>query len=274
MTYLLLFYLFYFRFLNSGKHSQLILCVVFFCLACLSRYTLLFNGILFLYLILHGKRSRQATPTKIILSLALTVLAFVCLQGLYNLVRFQAGDSSFAAILKNNQILFPRYILNNMYYCFVNNIGFLTHNSPVAIDIEGNSIFSVYPALMLLPVLFWKRKDADKQWMSFVTIVGIVVGLNLLTILLYQSTGSIQFGYRYFFDVVPLLFLLLMFILPSIPIFIQMGLLVYGILVNFYGIMALYNISTGIPPLQETLLWIVIGTSILFFLFTKIWEET
>ena len=46
-----------------------------------------------------------------------------------------------------------------------------------------------------------------------------------------------QFGYRYFFDVLPLIFLLLIFILPSIPISIQMGLLAYGIFVNFYGTM-------------------------------------
>src|SRR5437879_6238108 len=75
-TYLLLFYLFYFRFLNSEKHSQLILCVVFFWLACLSRYVLLFNGILFIYLFLYCKTSGRAIPTKIILSLALLTMAF------------------------------------------------------------------------------------------------------------------------------------------------------------------------------------------------------
>ena len=60
MTYLLLFYLLYFRFLKSEKHWQLMLCVVFFCLACLSRYTLVFHGILFVYVFVHGKMGGQS----------------------------------------------------------------------------------------------------------------------------------------------------------------------------------------------------------------------
>jgi len=51
-----------------------------------------------------------------------------------------------------------------------------------------------------------------------------------------------QFGYRYFFDVIPLVFLLLTFILPDIPIAIQIGLLLYGIFVNVSGSMAWFRL--------------------------------
>ena len=185
----LLFYLFYFRFLNSGKHSQLILCVVFFCLACLSRYTLLFNGILFLYVFVHGKRSRKAIPTKIILSLALMVLAFVSLEALYNFVRFhnlletghryQEGAPRFDAVAKSNQILSLRFFLHNAYYCFLNMVHFSPQGLVTGINPEGNSIFSIYPALLLLPVLFCTRKYANRKRMSFLLLAGSVIGLNL-----------------------------------------------------------------------------------------------
>ena len=58
-----------------------------------------------------------------------------------------------------------------------------------------------------------------------------------------------------------------------------MGLLVYGILVNFYGIIIYYGIIgysvvlTDVPPFQETLLWILIVLSILFFLFIIILND-
>jgi hypothetical protein len=269
-TYLLLFYLLYFRFLNSNKYYQLILCVVFFCLACLSRYTLAFNSILFIYAFLYSKRSGRVIPTKLILSLVLLMLAFVGLEVLYNFVRFhslletgqqfQQGDIADAS-LKTNELLSPRYFLHNVYYCFLNIVHFSPTVPFVEIDLYGNSVFSVYPALLLIPVLFCKKKDANKKRISFLTIAGIAIGLNLLVLMLYLASGYAQFGYRYFFDVLPLLFLLLMFILPSIPMSIQMGLLGYGIFVNFYGIMVFRNVI-DVPPLGETLFLIVIILSI------------
>jgi hypothetical protein len=181
--------------------------------------------------------------------------------------QFQQGDID-SAILKTNHLLSPRYSLQNIYYCFLN----LVHFSPVGlfigIDLYGNSVFSVYPALLLIPVLFCKRKDGDKKRMSFLPLAGIAIGMNILALMLYLASGYAQFGYRYFFDVLPLLFLLLLFILPSIPMLIQMGLLAYGIFVNFYGTMAFCSLFSflAVPSLGETLFWIVLLTSILPFL--------
>jgi hypothetical protein len=95
-------------------------------------------------------------------------------------------------------------------------------------------------------------------------------------LMLYQATGWPQFGYRYILDVLPLIFLLLIFILPSIPILIQMGLLVYGIFVNFYGTMEYWSLHRfiDVPPLGETLFWIVIVLSIFPLLSTGRLEVT
>jgi hypothetical protein len=87
-TYLLLFYLFYFKFLNSDKHYQFILCTVFFYLAFLSRYTLLFHGILFIYLFIHYKSSSRVIPRKFVWSFSLLTLAFGSLGVCYNYLKF------------------------------------------------------------------------------------------------------------------------------------------------------------------------------------------
>jgi hypothetical protein len=163
-----------------------------------------------------------------------------------------------------------------VYYCFLNLVHFSPQGFWVVVDPYGNSVFSVYPALLLVPVLFCKKKDTHKKRKSFVAIAGSAIGLNLLGLMLYLASGYSQFGYRYFFDVLPLLFLLLIFILPSIPMLIQMGLLAYGIFVNFYGAMAFYSLFgfIDIPHFGETLLWIVIVTSLLPFLLTERLKET
>ncbi len=253
-TYLLLSYLFYFKFLNSDRHYHLILCTVFFYLAFLSRYTLLFHGVLFIYLLMHYKSSSRAIPTKIIWSFALLTLAFGSLGALYNYLkfhniletgqRFQASATArrYAAILKHDQTLSFHYVFHNIYYYFLNVISFSPTRYPVIINAEGNSIFSVYPALLLLPVLFYNRKYLDRKRLSFLRVAGMIITLTVSFLMLYFATGWLQFGNRYIFDVIPLLFLLLTFILQYIPLSIQVGLLLYGILLNVYGILGFFRI--------------------------------
>src|SRR6266849_4909568 len=177
ITYLLLSYFFYFKFLNSDKYYHLILCTVFFYLAFLSRYTLLFHGILFLYLFIHYKSSARAIPRKNIWSFVLLSLTFGSLGALYNYLKFhniletgelfQVGSPRYAAILKSNEILSFQYVFHNVCYYFLNIISFSPSRHPVIINTEGNSVFSVYPALLLLPVLFYSRKYLDKKRLLF-----------------------------------------------------------------------------------------------------------
>jgi hypothetical protein len=253
ITYLLLFYLFYFKFLKYGKYYQFVLFTLFFCLAFLSRYTLLFHGILFIYLFLHFKNTGRTLPAKSIWTFALFALASICFAGFYNFLRFQnvlemglrfqVGAARYTPIVSSNAILSTRYIFYNFYYYFLNIVHFSRSHYHVIVDKEGNSIFSVYPALLLIPVLIYNRKYRDKKKVLFLITAGTTAVLNVSLLMLYFSTGWTQFGCRYFFDIIPLLFLLVMFILQYIPISIQVGLLLYGVYVNYYGIAALYHIK-------------------------------
>ena len=249
-TYLLLFYLFYFTFLNNDKHTYFILSVVFFYLACLSRYSLLFNGLLFLYIFFHYKLLGKSVPSQIVWSFGFLTCAFVGLGVLYNYLKFhsiletgqryQVGSVRYDAILKSNRVLSLSYVPHNIYYYFLNPIRFSLTSRPVVIDVEGNSVFLVYPALLLLPGLLIKKLE-DRKKRLFLLMAGGVIGLSVVFLVLYFATGWIQFGNRYFFDIVPLLLLLLIFILNYIPRSLQLLLLCYGIFVNFYGTLAFYG---------------------------------
>ncbi|HEY4034444.1 MAG TPA: hypothetical protein VGL94_10830 [Ktedonobacteraceae bacterium] len=193
----------------------------------------------------------RALPAKFIWPPALLTFAFASLGALYNYLkfhdiletgeRFVVGASRYAPIDKNAPILSIQYVLRNIYYCFLNTVHFSSAHQLVFLDPDGNSVFLVYPALLLLPVLFCNRKYLDKKRLLFLITAGTVIVLNLSLVMLYFATGWLQFGYRYFFDALPLLFLLLIFILQYIPFSIQMVLLTWGILVNFCGVIGFYT---------------------------------
>ncbi len=250
-TYLLLFYLCYFMFLNSERFSLFILATVFFYLAVLSRYSLIFNGILYLYLLAHYRLSGRKAPLAMFWSFGILTLAFAGLLGTYNYLRFgnllevgqryQLGAHRFDAILKSNRILSLSYAWHNIYYYFLNIVHFTPTARPVVIDVEGNSVFSVYPALLLLPVLFYNRKYVNKKRLLFLLTAGAVVIISIIFLMLYFATGWVQFGNRYFFDVVPMLFLLLIFILEYVPYSVQLAILLFGIFVNVFGSLAFFG---------------------------------
>jgi len=250
-TYLLLFYLCYFMFLNSEKHSLFILATVFFWLAFLSRYSLLFNGILYLYVIVHYRLSDRKVPVKLFWSFGILTLAFGGLGCIYNYLRFgnfldvgqtyQQGAHRYDAALNSGHYLSLSYVWHNIYYYFLNIVHFQPTHRPVVIDTEGNSVFSVYPALLLLPVLFYCRSYADKKRLIFLGAVAAIVALCVIFLMLYFATGWVQFGSRYFFDVIPILFLVLMFILEYVPNSVLLALLLFGIFVNAYGTLAYFG---------------------------------
>lgn len=250
-TYLLLFYLCYFLFLSSEKHSLFILATVFFYLAVLSRYSLIFNGILYFYLLIHYRLLDRKAPLKLFVSFGVLTLAFIGVLGTYNYLRFgnpldvgqtyQQGAHRYDSALQSGHYLSLSYVWHNVYYYFLNIVHFQQTHRPVVIDVEGNSVFSVYPALLLLPVLFYCRKYVNKKRLLFLGAAGLIVGLNVIFLMLYFATGWVQFGNRYFFDVVPMLFLTLIFILEYIPNSIQLAILLFGIFVNFYGSLAFFG---------------------------------
>jgi hypothetical protein len=252
ITYLLLFFLFYFKFLNSERYLYLLLCVIFFNLAWLSRYSLLFNVIFFFYLPLHYMLARRNLTMKTILSIGLMTFGFIILGAMYNFLKFhslletglqyQVGNIRYDALVKSGKILSIHYVLHNVYYYFLNFLHFSPTKPYLIINPEGNSVFTVYPALLLLVRLFFKTEYLDKKKVLFLITAGVILGLSILSLTLYYATGWIQFGNRYFFDVVPLLFLLTIFVLKYIPVPVQVVLLLYGVFVNFAGVLAFYKI--------------------------------
>ncbi|MGB8346017.1 MAG: hypothetical protein WCD86_14115 [Ktedonobacteraceae bacterium] len=250
-TYLLLFYLCFFLFLNTEKLSLFILAVVFFWLAFLSRYSLVFNGILFFFVIAHFRLADRKVPLQLFVSFGVLTLAFVGLGCLYNYARFgnildvgqtyQQGAHRYDSALQSGHYLSLSYVWHNVYYYFLNIVHFQPTHRPVVVDKEGNSVFSVYPALLLSPMLFYCRQYVSKKRLIFLGLAAAVVALCIILLMLYFATGWVQFGSRYFFDVIPLLFLSLMFILEYVPNSVQLAILLFGIFINFYGTLAFFG---------------------------------
>jgi hypothetical protein len=250
-TFLFLFYLFFFKYLNTGKLSQLVVSVAFFCLACLTRYSLLFNGWLLAYLFWDSKLTGKKLTLRLLVSVSVTGLFFVCLGACYNYLkfqnifevgqRFQQGSERYAAILRSGIILSFKYFWYNMYYYFLNPISFSLSKHMLRIDVEGNSVLMVYPSLFLVSVLFCKFKRFDAKKRFFVLTVGVAAVITVTFLLLYFATGRVQFGNRYFFDAFPLFFLLLVLVMPYIPKPVQLVLLIWGIVINFWGVLTFFG---------------------------------
>jgi hypothetical protein len=247
-TFLLLFYLFFFKYLNTGKLFHIVLSVAFFCLACLTRYSLIFHGLLLVYLLWDSKMTGKKISLRLLVSVGVTVLFFVCLGALYNYLkfqnilevgqRFQQGAQRYDAILKHGKILSLQYLRQNIFYYFLKPVYFSLHRHVLVIDPNGNSVLMVYPSLLLVSVLFFKFKQLDAKKRFFVLTVGVTALITVVFLLLYFATGWVQFGNRYFFDAFPLFFLLLVLVMPYIPKPVLLVFVIWGIVINFLGVLA------------------------------------
>lgn len=250
-TFLLLFFFFFFKYLNTGKLYHIVVSVAFFCLACLTRYSLLFNGLLFAYLFWESKMTGKKIKLRLLVSVSGTLLFFVCLGAFYNYLkfqnilevglRFQQGSERYSAVLKSRIILSFKYFWYNMYYYFLNPIYFSSSKQMLRVDFEGNSVLMVYPSLLLVPVLFFKFKRFDAKKRFFVLTVGLAALITVMFLMLYFATGWVQFGNRYFFDAFPLFFLLLVLVIPYIPKSVQLVLIIWGIVINFWGVLTFFG---------------------------------
>jgi hypothetical protein len=253
-TFLFLFYFFFFKYLNTGKLYHIVVSVAFFCLACLTRYSLLFNGLLLAYLFWDSKITGKKITLRLLISIGTTLLFFVCLAGFYNYLkiqnilevgqRFQQGNRRYAAILKSGIILSFKYFWYNLYYYFLNPIYFSLSKHVLRVNAEGNSVLMVYPSLLLVPVLVFKFKRFDAKKRFFVLTVGVAALITVIFLMLYFATGWVQFGNRYFFDTFPLLFLLLVLVIAYIPKPVQLVLLIWGIVINFLGAYIIWKVIT------------------------------
>ena len=250
-TFLLLFYLFFLKYLNNGKQSYIVVSVAFFCLACLSRYSLLFHGLLFIYLFWDSKAMGRKISRRLLIPIGITVLFFLCLGAFYNYLkfqnifevgqRFQQGAARYDEIVQHGPILSFQYFWHNFYYYFLNPIYFSWSKHQMLIDREGNSVLMVYPSLLLCLILFVKYRQFDTRKRCFVAIAGVAALITVLCLMFYFATGWMQFGNRYFFDAYPLFFLLLVLVMPYVSETIQWMVMIWGVVINFLGLLTFFS---------------------------------
>lgn len=264
--YLLLFYYFYFCFLIKKRVWYLILSVIFFNLAWLSRYILIFHGILFLFFIdfqrlIHPnddrpldeadfRRAYKKEIMRFIFYIVSISSIFILIFFLYNYakfgnifetgLRYHQGASRYLPIMRRNEIFSYSYVWHNTYYFFFNLPQFSFHMPFFRIDREGNSVFFVYPCILFLIFLYTKIPKLNKKNRYFLFLAGVIIAIILLALLFYFATGWTQFGMRFFLDIVPLVYLLLIFIINDIPKYITIPVLIYGCIIQFFGTLYFY----------------------------------
>lgn len=249
--YLLLFFLFYFKFLNNFiKLRFFILAVIFINLAWFSRYTLIFNLLLLLFpLGILYKRCFPQFKIALLITFLITTLTF-SLMLIYNQARFAdpfetgiryaSHNPRFVKDLETKGVFNPAYIKHNLTYYFLALPQLSPNTFKINFNYEGNSVFAVYPYLLFLFLLIRKKLRAYTEHKFFLLAI-IVLFLNIGALMMFFGTGWVQFGNRYFFDVIPLLFLLTLFVIQKTRLFILVIFLLFGIFINLFGTSSFYT---------------------------------
>lgn len=252
VLYLLIFYLFYFKFLNNlNKLYLFILAVIFVNLAWFSRYTLIFNLILLTYPlgILLKKQHFSRFKITLLAALLITVLTGSIML-MYNQARFnnpfETGilhvfhNPRYVRDLETKGIFSLAYVKHNLTYYFFSLPQFSLNPLRLHISYEGNSVFIIYPFLFfILPLMGRKIRIYTKK--RFFQLSTVVLLLNIGALMMLFCTGWVQFGNRYFFDVIPLLFLFTLFVIQKIRLPILIIIFFYGLIINLLGTFDFYT---------------------------------
>ena len=252
--YLLVFLLFYFKYLNSKflGIKFLVLSVLFFNLAWFTRMTMIFYGLMFLYLIpaLFRERSKELFKKAILIITTITVI-FGLTFLTYNFLRFDNpletgltyhnGNPYYAQELLEKKIFSLSYVSFNVQHYFLEP-AYLTFKKPyVNLDLIGNSIFSVYPVFLLFLFIFQKKYLQDKKISRFLYLSFSIIILDISLLMLYFATGWTQVGSRYVFELIPLVSLLSLHVIKDIPRPLLFFLLLNATLINIFGAFIFYN---------------------------------
>lgn len=185
----------------------------------LTRVTAGFGAFLFLFLDIVFIKDKKYTLFRNLSFLFISAIIGSVILLKYNFVRF--GDyfnSGYADNILSGQLLKARHygifnlihIPGNLYYAFLaaplpvqrDEISMVLKFPYLRPSSWGMSIFITSPYLIYLIYLKYKDK------LSKALIASVL--LTLVLIFAYFSIGFRQFGYRYFFDIAPFVFLLLM----------------------------------------------------------------
>lgn len=246
--YLLISYLFLFRYLNKKNLWLLLLASFFFNLAWTSRYALIFSSLILLYpLVLHFRANRFLP---VLAAVFIPCIIFGSLILTYNYLKFQnpfdtglkhhLGAGRFEEVLKNHTFFSPSYVPYNAYYYFLHAPKLTSQPPYIKLDEEGNSMFLMYPALFLLLPLLRRKNILNQKIKYYLITVGLVTVCSMLLYLFYFTTGWTQVGLRYFFDIFPLLLLTIILSIRHIPIYLLSVVLLLGVLMHVVGIVMFY----------------------------------
>ena len=253
ITYMLLFLFFYFKYLeNLEKLKFLIISLIFFSLSWSARSTLITHTILLIYplaIIFRAKGKKlfiKSTATILLISLSSVMIFFT-----YNYLRFnnlletgltyQQSAARFRESTSLSNFFSINNVPHNFYYYFLNPLTFGSKSPFIKFDPEGNSVFLVYPILIVLLMSLFKKRAIDIRLKYFLLICFALLTTNLLALMLFFGTGWTQFGNRYFLDVIPLLFILATIYITRVSPILAVFLLTYGTVINFLGALNFYH---------------------------------
>ncbi|MDZ4227807.1 MAG: hypothetical protein U1E54_01035 [Candidatus Levybacteria bacterium] len=240
----------YIIFKKNPRNIDYFLSVFFISLTFLGRITV--AGLLvlpfFLYFYNNGIRSIK----KIFILLGIPIIISISLLFAFNYARFNNifeygykyihEDPDLEQIRKQNGVISLKNVPTNAWYMFLEFPKF-SFDPKIHFDInlKGNSIFFLTPAFLTVflanPFIKKKRKILINPF-----IMGslITVAIMLFSILLYYSTGWMQFGYRYSLDfTIPLLILCMFGIKGKVNIFFAISIII-SIILYILGIISLW----------------------------------
>lgn len=254
ITYILSYLIFLFHYIRTSSIRSFVGALVFFNLACLTRLNLGLYGIILVFPIMQAYM-RKKSVKRLLLASILVCGVFATTYFTYNYVRFgnvfevgyryHKGNERFMSAVAQNKILSSEYIEHNIRYYFLEPLQFSSQKPYININPEGNSIFFVYPYTLLvlaIPLLFKSIYKRMKKYQRFLYLLLLSTSLGLMAfLLLFYATGWVQFGNRYFFDLMPLVFIHLVILLPYVPKSLFYGTIGYGMIVNLLGAIAFYQ---------------------------------
>lgn len=192
-----------------------------------SRPDVLFSAPYFAY---TAFRRKKLLP--FVAGLALPLLALF----IYNAVRFDSPFEFGHKYLSWSQqlpfgIFSTAYLSRNLYHALLN----------PTLHGRGTSLILVEPVLVIAAIQFFRSKLSIEDK----TVAALSVLACWVPLLLHESNGWYQFGYRFGVDLIPVLFLMLLTSGPkSYPKWTERllaGVFIYSILFNIYGMMWFYR---------------------------------
>lgn len=130
----------------------------------------------------------------------------------------------------------PAFLPENVYTAAIRPPRFA--DGKIEPDPWGMGLLLTSPLLVYGGAAVWRR-------FSQAGVLALSAGIMLLPALLYHNTGSVQFGYRFVLDALPLLMVLVGCGARRGSIWLLGGLTLYSVAVHLWGYAWLYEVITG-----------------------------